>query len=448
MAGLKRLKNHSYFVTATMKLLILTVITGLLPFVAQSQTTSEYAQLMEQSGAAMQAKNPCAAVGLFQRAFAPDSMQASPFDLFAAAMSAAQCPAEQQLAWRWLGQLSRRRPLPMQPRDLDNILADPGLASLQANKPAWTSWLTAMRAALAEQAAADRARSARWLTETQARARALPASADRKRSKAAPAGFALCFSQVPGDTVRVPYLVRVPAGYDPARPAPMVVYLHGGVGSTPQFRHGDPDVIKEPIFAAAPPNALVVYPFGRASFGWVAQPAAFAQVARIVVAVQARYRTNPARTTLVGMSNGGSAALWFAAQPTTAFSHFVALSPAPVLPLARQNYGALGKDKPFVLISALDDDVYAYAAVRAAYDAHRSGRPRWQFQTVPKGGHGFLYGPEGVQLLRQALWVTKQTQPSGRLPTPPRRAAARLAPVPAPRPGPAETPAPRSTHSE
>ena len=55
------------------------------------------------------------------------------------------------------------------------------------------------------------------------------------------------------------------------------------------------------------------------------------------------------------------------------------------------------------MVSAQDDDLYAYAAVRAAYDAHRASRPHWQFQTVPKGGHGFLYGPDGLALLRQAL---------------------------------------------
>ena len=387
-----------------MKFLLLTIIAGLFFFDARGQSPAGYGQLMEQTGAAVQARKFCEATALFERAFAPDSMQASPFDLFAAAISAAQCPAKQPLAWRWLGQLSRRRPLPMQPHDLDNIAADPGLTSLRANEAAWARWLVTMRGAVAEQAVAARARSARWLAETRGRALPLPSGANRKRGRVAPAGFALYFSRVPDDTVRVPYLVRVPAGYDPARPVPVVVYLHGGVVSTPQFLHANPDVAtQEPVFAAAPASALVVYPFGRTSFGWVAQPAAFAQVLRIMADVRARYRTDPARTTLVGMSNGGSAALWFAAQPAAPFSHFVALSPAPELPLAQPDYGPLGKSKPCLLLSAQDDDVYAHAAVRAAYDARRAGRPNWRFQAVPKDGHGFIYSSDGVALLRQAL---------------------------------------------
>ena len=391
---------------SSMKTLLLLVLSALLSLPVRGQGTAEYAKRMEEAGAAVQARKVCDATALFERAFAPDSAQPSPFDLFAAALSAAQCPAQQPLAWRWLGQLSRRRPLPMQSRDLDNIAADPGLAALRTDKTAWARWLTAMRGAVAQQAVAEQARRARWLAETQARALALPSSADRKRGRVAPApaGFALYFSHVPGDTVRVPYLVRVPAGYDPARPAPVVVFLHGGVVSTPQFGHANPDVTtQEPVFAAAPANALVVYPFGRTSFGWVEQPAAFAQVLRIVTAVRARYRTDPARTTLAGMSNGGSAALWFAAQPAAPFSRFVALAPAPKLLLAQSSYGPLGKTKPVLMVSAQDDEIYAYAAVRAAYDANRAGRPHWVLQTVPKGNHGFLYNPDGLAQLRQAL---------------------------------------------
>lgn len=277
-----------------------------------------------------------------------------------------------------------------------------------------------MRDAVAEQVAAARAHSSRWLAETRARALPMPASAVRKGgrrvTKPAPAGFALYFSPVPGDTVRMPYLVRVPADYDPARPAPVVVYLHGGVVSIPQFQHTNPEVVQEPVFAAAPADALVVYPYGRTSFGWVEQPAAFAQVLRIMAEVRARYRTDPARTTLVGMSNGGSATLWFAAQPAAPFSRFVALAPAPKLPLAQLNYGPLGKTKPVSMISAQDDDLYAYAAVRATYDANRAGRPNWVFQTVPKGkgGHGFLYGPDGLALLRQALRGSAAAKPGKR----------------------------------
>ena len=374
------------------------------PLAAFAQVTAPtYAQLMERSGAQMQAQDHCAAVATFEQAFAPDSTRANEFELFAAATAAANCPDRRVLAWQWLGQLSRHQPLRMVTHDLDNVAQDPALARLKT-EAAWPRWLAAMRAALAMQAASARVRSNKWVAETQARTLALPGRGPGKMRHfaVAQAGFALYFSQVPNDTVRMPYLVRVPAGYDPSRPAPVIVYLHGGVVSTPQFKYADPDETNEPIFAAAPANALVVYPFGRISFGWVEQPAAFAQIERLVAEVQARYRTDGRHTVLGGMSNGGSAALWFASQRPAAFSGFYALAPSPRLPL-RAGYGRLGQDKPCYQFSAQDDTTYPYAAVKTTYDARPAKARRWKLQAVNQGGHSFLYGPDGPAVLQQVL---------------------------------------------
>ena len=83
-----------------MKTLFLIVLSALLSLPVRGQGAAGYAKLMEETGAAVQARKFCEATALFERAFAPDSAQPSPFDLFAAAMSAAQCPAKQPLAWR------------------------------------------------------------------------------------------------------------------------------------------------------------------------------------------------------------------------------------------------------------------------------------------------------------------------------------------------------------
>ena len=371
---------------------------------ALAQTAAPaYPQLLARAEAQLQAHDHCAATATFEQAFASDSTRANEFELFGAASAAANCPVRQALAWRWLGQLSRR-PLHMQAHDLDNVAQDPNLNPLKADA-AWPRWLAAMRAALARQAAVARIRNANWVAETQARALPQPGSGPRKmgRFAAAQPGFALYFSPVPNDTVRMPYLVRVPAGYSPARPTPVVVHLHGGVVSTAQFGYANPDVgIQEPVFAAAPANAIVVFPFGRKTFGWAEQPAAFAQVEAIVREVQARYYTDPRGPVLGGMSNGGSAALWFASQRPAAFRGFFAFSPAPRLPLGA-SYGLLGQGKPCYQISAQDDSTFPYAAVKAAFDARPAQARRWELQTVAQGEHGFLFGPEGPALLRQTL---------------------------------------------
>lgn len=376
-----------------MKSLLTALLLG--PAGAFGQSAPAYPELLSQADQHLQRQDYCAATATYAQAFAADSTRASEFELFGGASAAARCPTQQALAWRWLGQLSRR-PLHMQPHDLDNLAHSPELAALTTSA-AWPRWLATMRQNLAAQAAASQAASRRWLAATQARM--LPAATGQRRA-AAPAGFALYFSAVPHDTVRVPYLVRVPAHYNPAQPAPVVVYLHGGVVSTAHFQHADPNVGAETVFAAAPANALVVYPFGRQSFGWVQQPAAFAQVLRILAEVQARYRTDTHRTVLGGMSNGGSAALWFASQRPEAFSGFYALSPAPELPL-HAPLGALGQAKPCYQLSAKDDELYPFAAVQALHE--RAHAPHWHLQTVPSGGHGFLYSPAGAERLHHTL---------------------------------------------
>ena len=102
------------------------------PLAAFAQVTAPtYAQLMERSGAQMQAQDHCAAVATFEQAFAPDSTRANEFELFAAATAAANCLDRRVLAWQWLGQLSRHQPLRMATHDLDNVAQDPALAPLK-----------------------------------------------------------------------------------------------------------------------------------------------------------------------------------------------------------------------------------------------------------------------------------------------------------------------------
>ena len=118
--------------------------------------------------------------------------------------------------------------------------------------------------------------------------------------------------------------------------------------------------------------------------------------------VQACYRTDPRGPVLGGMSNGGSAALWFASQRPAAFSGFYALSPAAKLPL-QASYGRLGQGKPCYQISAQNDTLYPYVTVQAHYEARPAQARRWELQTVAQGGHSFLYGPNGPALLQQTL---------------------------------------------
>jgi predicted esterase len=369
---------------------------------AQNQT---YDQHLQQASAKLGQQDFCGAVQNFQAAFA-DSTKAGPFDVFAGAIAAANCPAQRTQALRWLLRIPRFAELPITAQDVRNIAQEAGLRSLH-DTPQWSYFLAQLQAhAIRREAAAQQA-ARQWLTTTQQNA--LSAPARRKYFAKPTTGFARY--ALPADTVQAPYLVYVPKSYNPATAAPLLVYLHGGVASATQFQVQDPGVAQEPIFRAAEQQAaIVLYPYGRKSFGWLEHEAALAAVRRMVAQVQTRYRVDARRIYLGGMSNGGTAAFWYACQQPQGFAGFFALSASPVSNLGPLRFQTLASGAPLYSLNAEDDDVFPYKEVAAIYDQHKAHTPQWHFASRPTGGHSFLYGPDGDQallaLLRQMMHLT------------------------------------------
>ena len=383
--------------------LLLVLLGWLLPASAQT-----YDQQLELAATRLKAKDYCGATASFRLAFA-DSAAVQPFDLFAGAGAAANCPGQQALALRWLLRLPHFAQLPpLTAHDVDNMAQDNSLTSLH-DQPTWASFLSQLRAVAARQAAATAQAATAWVAA--AAGRALPRPATGRFAPAQPGG-ALYYA--PRDTVRQPYLVYVPRSYRPGVAAPLLVHLHGGVVSTGQFQFRDPRVLEEPIFAAAEARgALVLYPFSRQSFGWLKQVAALDNVPRMVAQMRRRYHVDPARVYLGGMSNGGTAAFWYACQRPAGFAGFYALSATPTSALGPLRFRRLGRGAPLYSLNAEDDQVFPFPAVRAIYDAHRAEARQWHFASLPSGGHGFLYDPNGAATLATLL-----TQLMGPLPPP------------------------------
>ncbi|HXH20399.1 MAG TPA: PHB depolymerase family esterase [Dehalococcoidia bacterium] len=105
------------------------------------------------------------------------------------------------------------------------------------------------------------------------------------------------------------YRLYVPASLDPRRPAPLVVALHGGLGTPAQF------AANSSFDAAAEAHAfIVVYPAGvgrtwngGACCGQAARQSVddVAFIAALIDHLSARYRIDPNRVFATGHSNGG-----------------------------------------------------------------------------------------------------------------------------------------------
>lgn len=209
----------------------------------------------------------------------------------------------------------------------------------------------------------------------------------------APSGFALYFTETEG--VKVPYVVFVPKGYKPSKPVKVIFFLHGGVNSLNDFYYQNADVKKEPVFSVGNSfDAIIVYPFAKKDFGWINQQKAFENIFTILKDVEKKYNVDKNKIYLGGMSNGGTAAFWFASRKETPFKAFYAFAPNPILNIGSIPFENITQDHPLYTISAKDDNVFRYDEVLKIYNENKSKAKGWNFQTIATGSHEFIYKPE------------------------------------------------------
>jgi hypothetical protein len=153
---------------------------------------------------------------------------------------------------------------------------------------------------------------------------------------------AILDSTLCADGVMRPWVVVVPAGYDPAIPAPLLMYLHGGVGAM--------QITSEPVRYAEEnpftPGAeergwIMLFPFGQAGATWW-DDVGMANIRNLVREVKRRYNIDDDRVYMAGFSDGGSASFAHAMVDPTDYAAFLALN------------GHMG-------VASLDNDVPLYA---------------------------------------------------------------------------------------
>ncbi len=346
-----------------------------------------YETKINSAGAALQNKAYCKALIFFEDAFT-DTAKIGTYDLAYGAAAAANCNKE-KLALTWL-KMSQQKGLGLNPGEAESIASDSMFIKLHGFAE-WSAFVAAMKNGLIEQEKLENQKRKNWVNTIKENGVSNTALKVKK-------GYALYFTKV--DQLEVPFLVFVPQNYNPKKKSKAIVYLHGGVVNADTFDYQNPDIAKEPIFEIGSEfNTLIIYPFGKKDFGWVNQVKAFQNIYTIIKAAKRKY--NIGSVYLGGMSNGGTAAFWYASKKENQFKGFFAFSPNPNLEIEAINFKNISQGKPFLTINAVDDSVFEYSAVQAIYNKNKASATDWVFNSIASGNHGFIYNAnEGLQIMK------------------------------------------------
>src|SRR5690606_34128610 len=342
--------------------------------------------LIMRAGDAVNQKDYCKAFDIF-KVVLRDTTIGTQYDYYSAAISATNCNNDKQaLIWLAIGQ---KKGLGLAGEDISYIEKDSSLVRLHKYNE-WGSFIYNMKESFSQNEYNKQKKADEWM-------KTIVSNSDmhKKRDKSNNhiSGFALYFTKV--DSLNVPYLVYLPTTYSDSEPSKAIVFLHGRVVNIDDFQYKNPEYADEPIFSIGETfNSIVIYPFGKKDFGWVEQEKAFENIYTILDSVQKIYSIDLKRIYLGGMSNGGTAAFWFASQKNDRFKGFFSISAIPKLGIMDIDFSNLSRGKPFYSINAKDDTVFLYDSVLALYNKNKSVATDWKFETIDSGGHGFIYEPD------------------------------------------------------
>jgi predicted esterase len=194
------------------------------------------------------------------------------------------------------------------------------------------------------------------------------------------------------DDVDRPWVLYVPASYDPVAPTLLLVWLHGGVSRA--------EIEDDPIASVEEGNELLdldgrswlgLYPFGQDGATWWDE-VGMANIRNLVRTVKRRYNVDDDRVYMAGFSDGGSAAFLHAMVDPTDYAAFVALN-------GHMGVGSIDGDLPtyapnfynvpVYAVTTFDDSLYPSAKMRGSIEMAVEAGGDITYRELP-GEHDFM----------------------------------------------------------
>ena len=204
-------------------------------------------------------------------------------------------------------------------------------------------------------------------------------------------GEAVLRSTVCVDSVERPWVIVVPAAYDPTVSTPLLVVLHGGVGTADVFDDALGYARTNEFGAAAAERGwFALFPFGQAGATWW-DDVGMANIRNLVRTVKREFNIDDDRVWLAGFSDGASGAFAHAMLAPSDYAAFIAFnghmgvaSLDGELPTYAPNMAAT----PVFATTTFDDALYPSRKMRATIEMAREAGADILYREFP-GGHNF-----------------------------------------------------------
>jgi predicted esterase len=208
-----------------------------------------------------------------------------------------------------------------------------------------------------------------------------------------------------------PFITWIPVGYDPTRPTPLFVWLHGGVSRAELYPEPLSYAREHDLVQNSATNSwLLLFPFGQEGAVWWDE-VGMANVDAQIRLLKQRYHVDDDRVWLGGFSDGASAAWFYAMAHSRDLAALVAFS-------GHMGVASLdGEQSTYVPNMALtpiwathtdQDGLYPAAKMRPTVEMARRAGARIRYHVVTGHGHDLDYAPEEFPDL--AAWLRQQTR--------------------------------------
>ena len=190
------------------------------------------------------------------------------------------------------------------------------------------------------------------------------------------------------DGTEHPYILHVPAAYDPAAPMPLRVYLHGGVMRP--FPEGDDWWRGEDRWVRD--DALVVAPLSWRDSPWW-QRSQIENLAGLVADLKRRYNIDENRVHMLGVSDGATGAYYFALKAATPWAGYLAFIGHPAVlghpgtEVDGQMHAVNLRGKPLFIVNGGRDRLYPAALIVPYVRLFADAGVDVEFRPYPEAGH-------------------------------------------------------------